>query len=262
MGKYTESDFFSVPAITAFVSREAELRGRGEWPLTRRFNDEDFCELYRIALDIRNREADLRKRVEELEGENRELHDRLFGQEMRIYELENVLTFCHSFAHPKIEPLCSNEELVNKIEKVLASAEQSTSPDNIIADLVSTLEAVIARWDCTNEQTAEDQRVYAEAMAVIKKAKGVANPMYPRITYTCEPDNTQEVEAFIGPVPPCPRCGGSGEYEAEDGPRGCMPCNSRCIAYIDFEGKRRYLDWGETLERRGDGLHLVTERKV
>jgi hypothetical protein len=79
----------------------------------------------------------------------------------------------------------------------------------------------------------------------------------PRITYTSEPDNEDEVKAFIGPTPPCPQCGGYGEYETGHGPRGCQPCNSRCIAYIDFEGKRRYLDWGETLERRKDGLHKV-----
>ncbi len=90
--------------------------------------------------------------------------------------------------------------------------------------------------------------------AVIKKAS------MNRITYTNNPDNTKEVIDFIGPIPKCPTCGDTGEYETPTGaPRACMECCSRCIPYINFEGKRRSLDWGETLERREDGLHLAKE---
>jgi len=70
-------------------------------------------------------------------------------------------------------------------------------------------------------------------------------------------DNAHEVYEFIGPQPPCPLCGDHGEYESEFGPKGCSPCNSRLIAFINAEGKRVYADWGDTIEKREDGLRLV-----
>lgn len=72
-----------------------------------------------------------------------------------------------------------------------------------------------------------------------------------------EPDNSCSVQAFIGPQPPCPLCQDKGEYESEFGPKGCDPCNSRVIAFIDYTGKRVYADWGDSIEKREDGLHLV-----
>jgi hypothetical protein len=42
----------------------------------------------------------------------------------------------------------------------------------------------------------------------------------------------------------------------------CPFCiKSDVVLLIDFEGKRRYLDWDETLERREDGLHKVEEAR-
>jgi len=76
------------------------------------------------------------------------------------------------------------------------------------------------------------------------------------------PDNCTEVVAFVGPQPKCTVCGGSGEYESEYGPKGCNPCNSRLIPFVDHAGKTAYADWGDTIERREDGLHLIPENRV
>lgn len=70
-------------------------------------------------------------------------------------------------------------------------------------------------------------------------------------------DNASEVHTFIGEQPPCPVCGGSGEYESEYGPKGCNPCNSRLIAFVDHTGKTVYADWGDSIEKREDGLRLI-----
>jgi hypothetical protein len=71
-------------------------------------------------------------------------------------------------------------------------------------------------------------------------------------------DNGNEVLAFVGEQPPCPTCGDYGEYEGEYGPVGCSPCVSRLIAFIAFDGRRVFADWGDTIERRDDGLHLIS----
>jgi hypothetical protein len=76
------------------------------------------------------------------------------------------------------------------------------------------------------------------------------------IVYTSSPDNCREVAKFIGDVPPCPICQDHGEYE-DNGPRGCQPCNSRCLPLVDYRGKRVYVDWGDRIERQEDGLHLI-----
>jgi hypothetical protein len=78
-----------------------------------------------------------------------------------------------------------------------------------------------------------------------------------KIEYTKDPDNCREVVAFVGDVPPCPTCGDYGEYETVHGPAGCMPCCSRLVPFIDHKGDRAYADWGDVIERREDGLHLV-----
>jgi len=78
-----------------------------------------------------------------------------------------------------------------------------------------------------------------------------------RITYTDNPDNTREVMEFVGDTPPCPTCNNTGEYEGEYGPKGCPPCCSRLVPFINNNGKRDYVDWGETVLRQEDGLHLV-----
>lgn len=75
------------------------------------------------------------------------------------------------------------------------------------------------------------------------------------IIYTS--DNVEEVKKFIGEQPPCPTCGGYGEYEGAHGPVGCQPCNSRCIAFIDNTGKRVLADWGDTIKKTEDGLELI-----
>lgn len=80
--------------------------------------------------------------------------------------------------------------------------------------------------------------------------------MITKIKYTSTPDNCSEVAKFIGSVPPCPTCNDYGEYESGYGPRACMPCCSRELAFINHENKRKYVDWGDTIERREDGLHL------
>lgn len=74
-------------------------------------------------------------------------------------------------------------------------------------------------------------------------------------------DNTKLVVAFVGPVPPCPTCDDRGEYETDHGPQGCMPCNSRLVDFIDHTGKRNYADWGDTIVRKPDGLHLIKAEK-
>lgn len=75
-------------------------------------------------------------------------------------------------------------------------------------------------------------------------------------------DNCTDVVAFVGEQEPCSICGDHGEYEKEDGPHGCAPCNSRLIAFKDFTGKRVYADWGDTIERLPDGLHLIPQESV
>lgn len=77
--------------------------------------------------------------------------------------------------------------------------------------------------------------------------------MLKQITYKRTPDNTRAVLDFIGPVPPCPICGDYGEYEGEYGPKGCNPCNSRLIPFINVDGQRDYLDWDETIEKDING---------
>jgi hypothetical protein len=76
------------------------------------------------------------------------------------------------------------------------------------------------------------------------------------IQYTSDPDNVKEVLAFLGDQPPCPVCGGYGEYE-DNGPKACMPCVSRVVAFIDSTGKRVYADWGDTITCDEKGFHLV-----
>ncbi len=75
------------------------------------------------------------------------------------------------------------------------------------------------------------------------------------------PDNAEAVLAFIGEQPKCPDCGGYGEYETEHGPKGCNECCSRLIPFIDFQGHRVGADWGDTIERRQDGLHLIRKEE-
>jgi hypothetical protein len=66
--------------------------------------------------------------------------------------------------------------------------------------------------------------------------------MVEKIEYTKDPDNCQEVVAFIGDY---------GDYE--NGQAGC----SRLVPFVDHEGDRACADWGDAIERREDGLHLV-----
>lgn len=74
-------------------------------------------------------------------------------------------------------------------------------------------------------------------------------------------DNTKEVCAFIGPQPPCPICGGFGEYE-DNGPKGCSPCNSRLIFFQDVRGDRVGADWGDVIQKAPDGGLMLFKRRL
>lgn len=69
--------------------------------------------------------------------------------------------------------------------------------------------------------------------------------------------NKEQIDAFIGPQPPCPICNDYGEYETEYGPRGCDPCNSRLLAFVDAQGKWAYADYGDHIVKSEKGLTLV-----
>ena len=106
----------------------------------------------------------------------------------------------------------------------------------------------------------ESQRWYSEDwVTALRDAAAASRSWIDRIKYTRDPDNCQQVIAFVGEVPPCPVCNGDGEYE-DNGPKGCKPCNSRLIPFVDHNGKRKLADWGDSIERREDGLHLVPQR--
>jgi len=70
--------------------------------------------------------------------------------------------------------------------------------------------------------------------------------------------NYKAISEFCGPQPPCHICGGSGEYEGDYGPVSCQPCNSRLFDFIDFRGKRVFADDGDIIEKRENGLHLIS----
>ena len=81
-----------------------------------------------------------------------------------------------------------------------------------------------------------------------------------RITYQCypEPDNTKEIEAFVGGFWECTTCGGYGEYESGHGPVGCDLCNSRLLPFVDSRGKVVMADWGdEIVKDENGGLRLI-----
>jgi hypothetical protein len=81
------------------------------------------------------------------------------------------------------------------------------------------------------------------------------------VRYPDGTDNSSEVIKFIGGQAPCKTCGGRGEYETEYGPRGCAPCNSRCIA-VQTGGTVTYADWGDVIVKRLDGiLEVVSAAK-
>lgn len=77
------------------------------------------------------------------------------------------------------------------------------------------------------------------------------------LTYCSDPDNTEQVIAFIGEhnIPECKTCGGNGEYETDNGPVGCPLCNSRLIPFIDANGVEQHLDWGETVQNVNGKLY-------
>lgn len=79
------------------------------------------------------------------------------------------------------------------------------------------------------------------------------------ITYVAEPDNCREVIAWLKArslFAECQKCHGTGEYEGEYGPTGCMPCVSRVIAVKTSAGVR-YADWGDTIAYDGHVAVLV-----
>ena len=72
-------------------------------------------------------------------------------------------------------------------------------------------------------------------------------------------DNIADVVEFIGEhAYYCKLCGGSGEYEDEYGPKGCLLCCSRLVAFNDATGTMRTVDWGESVGKDADGnLHKL-----
>lgn len=70
------------------------------------------------------------------------------------------------------------------------------------------------------------------------------------LMYSSDPDNAEQVIAFIGEhnIPKCDKCGGTGEYEGEHGPVGCQLCVSRLIPFIDANGEEQHLDWGDVVQ--------------
>ncbi|MFA7166293.1 MAG: hypothetical protein WC124_10720 [Desulfoplanes sp.] len=86
--------------------------------------------------------------------------------------------------------------------------------------------------------------------------------MEQKIKYMAPPanDNSLKVYEFIGKEHEyvCLLCGGSGEYESEyGGTVGCDLCCSRLIPFWDYQHTRQDTDWGDTILRKKDGLHLV-----
>lgn len=73
--------------------------------------------------------------------------------------------------------------------------------------------------------------------------------------------NYKQMREFCGPVPPCEQCGGTGEYEGEDGPKACMPCNSRLFFFVDAAGKRVGADDGDIIEKTDRGLYLLPQNR-
>lgn len=69
--------------------------------------------------------------------------------------------------------------------------------------------------------------------------------------------NAEQVFEFIGLQPDCPHCLGSGEVEGDNGPTDCIPCYSHLITFEDYNGITRYCNYGNIIERRSDGLHLI-----
>lgn len=68
--------------------------------------------------------------------------------------------------------------------------------------------------------------------------------------------NHHEVSEFCGPQPECELCKGNGEYETEYGPAGCHACNSRCFAFTDGKGIRRFADDGDKIWKINGTLYL------
>lgn len=79
-----------------------------------------------------------------------------------------------------------------------------------------------------------------------------------RIRYNSPPeDNAKEVYDFIrGHWYHCNTCGGTGEYEGEYGPVACQLCCSRLISFIDCNGVRQDVDWGDYIVQKEDGFYL------
>jgi hypothetical protein len=77
-----------------------------------------------------------------------------------------------------------------------------------------------------------------------------------QITYNRHPDNTKQIEEFVGGFWVCDKCGGYGEYEGEYGPIGCGLCNSRLLPFVDRYGKVVTADWGDVIVKDETGLWL------
>jgi hypothetical protein len=59
----------------------------------------------------------------------------------------------------------------------------------------------------------------------------------------------------------CTTCGGTGEYESEQGPKGCNLCNSRLYPVITVDGRHFDLDYGDTLIIENNQLVNVEQVK-
>ena len=78
------------------------------------------------------------------------------------------------------------------------------------------------------------------------------------LTYTS--DNSEEVLAFIGEQPPCPLCGGHGEYEGEYGSIACQVCALRLLPFINPDGERVFADWGDSILKDAFGNLFLVKR--
>jgi len=120
---------------------------------------------------------------------------------------------------------------------------------------------------CFGNQCIGSSNAYGKVLELLEKAEIKNSTVLKRITYIAPeylekphtPDNAIDVIDFVGETPACTICGGTGEYEGEYGPLGCQPCNSRLLTFIDYRGKEQHVDWGQSIELRYNGMHLVTE---
>lgn len=106
---------------------------------------------------------------------------------------------------------------------------------------------------CNADLTQYDQQVDSGLIGM-DLFRAQAEGTFKLETFLYDHDNYREAKAFLGErgFAKCKTCGGSGEYEGEYGPKGCQPCNSRCIAVQTRRGVK-YADYGDRIIKNIDG---------